>query len=179
MSHVSNFTHSDKRIITALILYDNPGLILEPDDVDYLNPDARADALNTTITVAMRPTAAYSGMVDVNYNRLLVSDFIDMYFEEGLMFKLPTPGTLYDLLPAINLALGINLTESEVVDQDLPEFDGSPNEQHVIEVPIRSGSLIYRGTFRFTIQAEPISLVTVIPVTQLTGLNLPSITPAT
>lgn len=173
MSHISDFTLSDKEILTALVLYDNPTLTLTPSLVDYVNPYPIQGERNTNLTVAPRPESEYSGVVDVTYQRLNIQDFVDILTDGGLEIVIDSTETLLDLIPDINAALGINLTEADYENIVLPPFENIPNATLQVNIPMRPTSLIYIGELSFLVRRSAISLTEVVSVTYLTGLNYP------
>lgn len=175
MSHISDFTQSDKDIITALLLFDNPGVTLASNLVDYLNPRPLAPgaARNTALTVAPRPGSGYEGEADVYYNRLDIQEFVDVVNGDQIELMAGTATHLSDLIAEINVLLGINLSDADYQDAALPVFDDIPNQIIDVTVPIRLTSLIFTGTLMFAIKRNGIPLEEVIPITFLDGLNLP------
>lgn len=175
MRHVSDFTTKDTEILTALILFANPGLKITAATTDYLNPATNVGELNTTVTVAPKASSGYTEMVDVFYDRLNIQDFVDIADPAGITIYRPGAKLLSEIIPDINLALGVNLTERDYADQVLPTFEGGLNEVKSVTVPILADSIIYVGTLQFKLAGASIDLSSIIRITALSGLNYPVI----
>lgn len=173
MRHVSDFTTKDTEILTALILFSNPDLKIAADTTDYLNPATNVGEVNTTITVAPKASTGYTEVVDVFYDRLNIQDFVDIADPTGITIHRPGAKLLSEIIPDINLALGINLSTRDYADQVLPTFDGGLNETKSITVPILADSLVYYGTLQFSLAGASIDLSSIILVRVLSGLNYP------
>jgi len=173
MSHVSDFTMSDGEILTTLILYANPNVKITAVTTDYLNPATNVGELNTTVTVAPKPLTGYTDVVDVFYDRLNIQAFVDIAEPTGLTIHRPDAKLLSDIIPDINIALGVNLSSRDYADQVLPTFEGGLNETKTVTVPMLSDSIIYVGTLSFSLAGAAIDLSSIILKTTLSGLNYP------
>lgn len=175
MSHVSDFTKDARSIITDLINFDNPDLQLPADMVDYSNPiPMTGNYRNTDLTVTPRPGSGYTGSTNVFYDRLDITAFaLTVNGMEDIVFDALEHSRLSHLIPQLNLLLGINLTDADYVDIDLPSFNDIPNEELSVTVAIRPSSLIYIGNLTIKIKANPIMLNEVVAITYLTGLQYP------
>ena len=178
MSHISDFTQSDKEIITALILYDNPGVVLPVNLVDYENPTPMTgNYRNTDLTVIPKPDSGFDGQTNVFYDRLDITEFaINANGLEDIVIPIESHTRLSHVIPYINALLGISLTDRDYTDSDLPQFTSNiPNEEKPITIEIRPSSLIYIGQLTIKIRANIIMLNEVIAITYLLGLNLPEV----
>lgn len=175
MSHVSDFTMSDGEILTALILYANPDLKITAATTDYLNPATNVGELNTTVTVAPKASTGYTEVVDVFYDRLNIQDFVDIADPAGITIHRPDAKLLSEIIPDLNIALGVNLSTRDYTDQVLPTFEGGLNETQLVTVPMLTDSIIYVGTLSFTLAGAAIDLSSIIRKTMLSGLNYPVI----
>lgn len=76
--------------------------------------------INTAVTITPKVTSGYYGSKDIYYKRLNVTDIItnkNIYIARG------TATTLAELIPQINTKYGINLTDLDYLDVDLPAID--------------------------------------------------------
>lgn len=178
MSHVSDFTQSSSKIVLDLINEDN-NTSLTPGNVTLeIKPDVTPASRNTAVEIAAVPGSGYVGTMTLEYNRLDIQDFVDLYEPAGFEIVQGEAVTVADLMPEINQAMAINLVEDiDFFDQLFAEWAGEPNETQLVNVPIIADSLVYTGTLSFTLKANAIPLASVITVTVMDGLNLPSTAP--
>lgn len=173
MAHVSDFTQAGEKIVLDLVNEDNnSALALSVVDV-ALDSEAVPITKNSVATITSKVGSGYSGSVSVEYNRLDIQDFVDLYYPEGMTLPQGVGETTHDFLDEINAGLAINLTPDDVADVALEAWEGIPNETQVVTAPIAAGSLVYIGNLVFTVDANDIPLDSVITVTVLDGLNLP------
>lgn len=174
MSHVSNFTQDPQKILVDLINEDNnASLTLEAVDI-ALHEDQETLEKNTRALVTPKAGSGYSGSVSVEYNRLDIKGFVDLYYPNGFVIPLGDTESFLDLIPEVEAGLGIKLTEDlDYEDQIIEPWEGIPNETKQIIVPILATSLIYVGELEFTLDGNDIPLTDVLPVNILSGLNLP------
>lgn len=178
--HISDFTKSPEQIVLDLINHDNASILtLELVSLGLPNVTVdNANDRNTEIVVSSVEGGGYKGEVTVEYNRLQIQDFVPIMVEGGAL-SLPVGDALRfsDMIPEINLALGINLTEADYVDGDIGEWAGTPNEVKEIVIPMSADSLVYIGSLTLSLEAEDIELASVITNMILNGLNLPVAAP--
>lgn len=174
MSHVSDFTKDARSIITDLINFDNPDLQLSADMVDYSNPiPMTGNYRNTDLTVTPRPGSGYTGSTSVFYDRLDITQFATEVYGDDIVIGIGESTRLSHVIPQINLLLGINLTDRDYVDVDLPTFGDIPNQEIPVDLVIRPASLIYLGKLTIRLKANLVMLNEVVAITYLLGLNLP------
>lgn len=173
----SDFTKAPDQILVDLINADN-GTSLTTALIGFGVPTAAtgaSPARNTELEVSAKSGSGYKGSVVVLYNRLQIQDFVNSTdFPDGLSLPVGDATKYSDLIPEINTALGINLTAADYVDGDIGVWQGTPNEQKVINIPMKADALCYLGTLQLTLVAEDIELSTVITTLTLNGLNLPA-----
>lgn len=173
MSHVSNFTQAGDKIVLDLINEDNSSS-LALSVVSVAQSATVPTTKNSMAVVTALPGSGYSGSVEVEYNRLDIQDFVDLYYPEGLILPQGDAEALSDFLDEINAALAINLIlDVDVAEQQLAPWPGIPNDTQVVTADILAGSLVYIGTLSFTVDDNEIPLSSVITTTVLDGLNLP------
>ena len=113
---------------------------------------------HTALTVTAIPGSGYSGTVEVEYDRLAISDFVDLYYPDGLTLQLGNAATLIDFLPEINTALGTAMVEGvDLEDEAIAAWEGIPNETLTADFAILPTSLVYTGTLTFTIDGKDLS----------------------
>lgn len=188
--HVSDFTKDEKQIVVDLINFDNSvgtgeegthccALTLEVVELGLpvTSVTTGGEERNTDIEVSALPGSGYTGSVTVSYNRLNIADFVPLRVEGGVL-KLPVgDATMFaDMIPEINVALGINLTTTSYEDGAIGEWLGQPNEEKVITIPMSADNPVYIGSLEVTLMAEDIPLSSIITNMILMGLNLPEST---
>lgn len=175
--HVSDFTKAPKDIVVDLINHDNVGANLTPELLTFGLPTlatGETPPANTDLEVTAAEGSGYVGSVVVQYNRLQLQDFVTARgITGGLRLPVGDATMFADLIPEINLALGINLTPEDYVDGEIGEWAGEPNETKEITIPVNADSLVFLGSLTLTLEAEDIPLNSVITTTLLSGLNLP------
>ena len=173
MAHVSDFTQAGDKIVLDLINEDNNSALALTVVSVALASAGSPTTKNTLATVTSLPGSGYNGSVDLEYNRLAIGDFVDLYYPNGLLIPQGEATTLFDFLPEINAGLAVNLTAADLADQPLADWEGIPNETQEVNAAILAGSLVYTGTLTFTVDSNDIPMSSVITVTVLSGLNLP------
>ena len=175
MPHVSNFTQGAKKIVLDLINADN-GLSLVESAVHIdLTLTQAPVVMNTQAEITAAAGSGYSGSVVVEYNRLDIAGFVDLYYPDGFVIPLGDSVSLNDVIPEINAGLGINLVEDlDFANEPIEEWEGIPNETKEMMVDILTSSKVYIGVLTFTLDGNDIPLNSVITTTVLSGLNLPS-----
>lgn len=175
--HVSDFKKAPEEIIFDLINYDNPGKTISSAVMALgvpLAASGEAPVANTTLEVTALPDSGYTGAVTVTYNRLALDGFIAAAGIQGnLILPIGDAVNYADLIPEINTALGINLTDADYVDGVIGDWAGTPNETKIIHIPASADSYVFLESLTVTMQAEDIPLSDVITVTTLSGLNYP------
>lgn len=173
-NHVSNFAQPGLKIVLDMINDDN-GTHFTDATVSVAQSVTPPTTKNSAITVTALPGSGYTGSDELEYNRLDIAAYADIYFEDGLKIQLGDAGSVIDLLDEINTALGTGLAEGvDIADQEIPAWEGIPNEVKVIDVAVLATSLVYTGTLQFSVDANDIPLSSVITTKVLSGLNLPA-----
>lgn len=177
-NHVSDFKKAPEEIIFDLLAFDNPSKPINATVVSLGIPTiATGDSppANTDLEVASKAGSGYVGNVVVHYNRLAIQGFIAAAGVEGGSLILPVGDAVKfkDVIPEINTALGINVTDKDYIDGDIGDWEGTPNETKKIDIITNADSLVFTGTLTLTLHAEDIELSSVITVTTLSGLNYP------
>lgn len=173
MSHVSDFTQSGDKIVLDLVNADNNSFFTLS-TVSVARGSAAPVTKNSTALLTSLAGSGYSGDVHVEYDRLALQSFVDIFYPAGLTVQLGDATDFADLLEEVNTALGTNLVlDTDVATQAIPVWEGIPNETHLLTVPVLASSLVYTGQMQFTLDGNDIALSSVITTTVLSGLNLP------
>ncbi|MNZ46943.1 hypothetical protein D3C78_646430 [compost metagenome] len=147
------------RANTPIIAFDSTNLILGKPGSLSNNPNA-----NTQVNVRGVRGEDYAGQVSIVYDRLdLGVLFRGDYRPE---FSALGQSNLYRLLPELNKALGMNLTEADVGDIDLRLLD--EGDQVTLEIHAKPGSLAYTGWVRVLFNRRQLMLTDVITVNEVT-----------
>ena len=175
MPHVSNFTQGANKIVLDLINANNGlSLVESAVHIDLTSTQAPV-VMNTQAEITAAAGSGYSGSVVVEYNRLDIAGFVDLYYPDGFVIPLGDSVSLNDVIPEINAGLGINLVEDlDFANEPIEEWEGIPNETKEMMVDILTSSKVYMGVLTFTLDGNGIPLNSVITTTVLSGLNLPS-----
>ena len=177
MAHVSNFTQAGDKIVLDMINEDNNSFFTLA-TISIARGVAAPVTLNSTALLTALEGSGYTGTDSVEYNRLQLQEFADLYFEDGLVVQLGDAVSAKDLFDEINTALGTNLVlGTDLADLPIPAWEGIPNEQKEIVLPVLESSLVYLGSLTFKVDGNEIPLSSVITTKVLTGLNLPVVAP--
>ena len=119
MAHVSDFTQAGDKIVLDQINEDNNSALALTVVSVALASAGSPTTKNTLATVTSLPGSGYNGSVDLEYNRLAIGDFVDLYYPGGLLIPQGEAATLFDFLPEINAGLAVNLTAVDLADPPL------------------------------------------------------------
>lgn len=152
------------RANTPIIAFDSTNLIFGQASTVLNNPDS-----NTTVMARGVYAEDYAGKVALLYDRLdLGVLYRGTYRPE---FSALGQSTLYRLLPELNKALGINLTQKDVVDIDLKLLSGG--DQVTLELTAKPGSLAYTGFTRVLFNRQQLMLTNVVTTREYAELKHP------
>lgn len=167
----TDFTKNADQIIIDLINEAN-ATALTPADITFSVPtETESGNRNTAITITAVANSGYTGTRDLTYDRV---DLAQVPGSRNKEFNIGSVTSVFGLLPAINAAYGINLTEADVEDTAMPTFEGTdPLEKATLVITAKPGSLVYRGSVELVIDGNDVDLATLITVTELNGLNYP------
>lgn len=119
------------------------------DPVGYTDP-ARP-LINTRVDITPLATSPYYNTIEWKYARM------DLGLVFGSQSKVVLPGaavTVKDLIPAINLAFGINLTDDDYIDTPVPPSpNADPNSPRQVVIQATATSLLFVGAGSLTIGA--------------------------
>lgn len=149
---------------------------LKPDDVIFTTPKYVQGTLPTlvTSTVIPVPSAAYEGMVPVQYERM---DLTSAFGEYRPRITGLSNGNLHSMLPFIGKELGIQL-DAEDFDQVDYSWLGEDEEVNIPLIAL-STSLSYIGKFSVQFTRRRIKLEEAIKVTDLDVHLWPGLTAET
>lgn len=174
MPHVSDFTQAGNKIVLDLINDVNTSSLTLNDVSVELASSGEPTLHNTLATVTALPGSGYLGARNVEYNRLDIQDFVDLFYPEGLTVSAGDATHVSHLIPDVEAGLGISLEKNrDYTDFPLTPWTGEPNEFQMVTVPMLAQSLVYIGTLAFKVDADDIQLEDIISSHILNGLNLP------
>lgn len=169
---MTDLTKVPVQVLVDLINADN-SLALTSELITFGLPTAatgESPPKNTELTVSAAPGSGYSGSVVVTYNRVAIST-LPTISAKPAEFQLGDATTIKDLIPEFNALYGVVLTEDDYTDAPLPEFTGTANESHTIQLVAKADSLIYIGSIELTIKGDDVPLSSVLTVLSLNGLT--------
>lgn len=124
---------------------------------------------NSNITATAVGGSGYTGSVQFKYDRV---DLATIPGARPTAFLVGDAINLADLIDEINVAYQLGLTAADFVDVAIPAFPGTePHETQTINLAAKATSLIYRGTLVLTLDANDVTLASVVPNTTLNGLT--------
>lgn len=115
---ITDFTMLPDDIITAMINSDN-GTSIVNGTLAYDNPVTvvAGNPFYTELDVYGAPGSGFNGSVKIHYKRLPLTYKI----HGDLLFDVGTSRYMRDLIPAINLRYGINLTPNDYIDVEVAQ----------------------------------------------------------
>ena len=148
----SDITKTAKELVIERIGYANN---IELDPTHFILGVPYPDTLelldvNTALLLTPKLSSPYYNPRTFYYKRMDIADIL-LAEEPPIITSVAT--TLFELLPAINLAYGINLTITDVVDAPVaPYVLGEP--ARTVDIEITPGSLLFRGVGTLTLGGE-------------------------
>lgn len=110
--------------------------------------------INTAVTINPKVTSGYYGSKDIYYKRLNVTDIItnrNIYIARGTATKLS------ELIPQINTKYGINITDIDYLDVDLPAVDPlDPDAVFSVVLKILDTSYLFFGMVNVIVGKIPV-----------------------
>ena len=174
---VTDFTKSAQQIIIDLVNNDNT-LALVPASVTFGVPTAAtvggSIVRDTDLTLTAVEGSGYTGSATIHYNRV---DLSVVPGTRSTTFPKGDATHVSDLLPEINAAYGINMSNTadaqhpDFVEAALPTFTGTPNEEHTFQFTADANSLVWENSVTLTVHADDIPLSTAITNATLNGLT--------
>lgn len=166
---MSDLTKLPKQIIIDMVNAKSQ-FALTPDLIDFGLPvaGAQGDAKNTTLTLTAKTGSGYKNAKTIKYNRL---DFATIVATANSTFTKGDATKLSDLIPEINARYNLNIQAEDYEDVTLPEFTGTPNEEHKVNLTALADSLIFIGVAEITIHGNDLDLATVITDDEMDGLT--------
>lgn len=161
-----------KTTILAVVGTSNGGIVLDPDDYDFVNPQVNQTgqypAYNSHVTIhANNAAAAYQGDVEVFYDRLLLEDLAKLV---QLTLKAPNVTNSHDLLPFLNARFGTNFEESDIELVDAVDME----TYKTVQLTATANSLGWHGTALVSVAQGDVKLEDYLTVTALSGLDYPT-----
>lgn len=139
---MSLLSATPKELVLSLINSNNELPVpLTGENLYFGKPRMDADGLTTILPTVAVLGEQYEGYVDFRYNRINLTTAYD----ERPVLRAVGEATIYRMLPVINRALGLSLTEDDVLDADVALVEGG--EEVNINVVAKASSVGYRGSF--------------------------------
>lgn len=173
VDHVSNFTQPEDKIILDLVNHDN-GTNLSTEQVELTSITQTDTPGNVQALLTSKPDSGYSGDDLVQYQRLNIQDFMNVYFPDGMVVQQGGAVNISDLLPEINVALGTAIPVENIIDAPIEGWTGEPGEKLSLQLAIKAISAVYHGYAVFQVSADDIPLSSAISQKTLSGLNMPA-----
>lgn len=177
----SVWTKAPLEIIKDLIAAANTDFGPVRASFDLGAPSTNTGTKNTKVTVTPNDTA-YSGTVDVTYNRLTLTTYITAKVPSGSVqwgdtegqTKLTASSSQADILAVVNAALGLDVTTGEFSTLTVTEV--TANTDYTINMTAASTSLLFTGSATLTVtQTAPTTPTSsIITTTELDGLDAPT-----
>lgn len=142
---------NSKEILVDYINQENDSNLLVNDFV-FDTPQSitvTASGKNTKIKLTAKLTSVYYGFREVFYKRL---NFSDIFNNEKTPLINKTALKLSELIPNINNLYGINLTEDDYYEVDIPPFDYSnPDMVRIVTIVSKPESILFTGSYDFVL----------------------------
>lgn len=166
---MSDLTKLPKQIIIDMVNAKSR-FALTPELVTFGLPTAAAqgETKNTTLTLTAASGSGYKNAKTIKYNRL---SFADILATASTTFTKGDATKLSDLIPEINARYKLNIQAEDYEDVTLPEFTGTPNEEHKVNLTALADSLIFIGVGEITIHGNDLDLNDTITDDEMDGLT--------
>lgn len=171
MSHVSDFTQSEEKIVLDLINFSN-GTNLTSDIVTMGVPALSGEG-RVGLQLTAKEGTGYTGNQNVYYRRIDIQEMSDVMVPGGLLVPQGDAQNLSDFLDEVNAAFGTAIGPDQIIDQPIGGWSGEPNEILTMELLMNPQSRVYQGKLEINIDGNDIPLDTVINSTILNGLFSP------
>ncbi len=177
----STWTKTPSEIIKDLIANSNSGFDALRAKFDLGAPTANGSGKNTKVTITPND-AAYSGTVDVTYNRLTLAAYKTAKVPSGTVqwgdsngqTKLTASSSQADILACVNSVLGLNLTTASF--STLTVTENTADTAYTINMTASSTNLLFTGstTLGITQTAPTTPTSSIVTTTDLDGLDAPT-----
>lgn len=171
MAHVSDFSQEEDKIILDLVNYDN-GTNFTLAELQTASPVVQDGKVRVRITPVQG--TGYGGFVNVEYKRINIGEFIELFRPDGLVVQQGNAENTVDFLDEINTLLGTSIKPSSVVSSPIGEWEGTPNEIKEVSFTMHANSKVYEGEAFLIVDGNDIPLASVVTKNVLSGLRLPS-----
>lgn len=168
-AHVSNFNQANNKIVLDLINEQNAQSLPEGSISFGAPTEVVAGQIATTLVTTAQPGSGYRGSVELTYNRVPLS-FMDTN-EPDLVLETDAT-TTQGLIPALNAAFGILLTNDDITDAPIPELE--PDVDTTVALTATATTLVWHGSVDLTLTKTLVELSSVLTTTTLDGLYPPT-----
>jgi uncharacterized protein (DUF1330 family) len=110
--------------------------------------------INTAVTITPKVTSGYYGSKDIYYKRLNVTEIIT---NSNILITRGTATKLSELIPQVNSKYGINITDIDYLDVDLPAVDPlDPDAEFSVVLKILDTSYLFYGIVNVIVGKIPV-----------------------
>lgn len=163
--HISDFTKLPLEIVFDLLNEQN-GTALTSADVELGTPTVATGSRNSQVKITARAASEYSGEVVLNYNRLDIQGFT---FGTQLTVEAKNAELHSEVIDLINAKLGINLTEDDYIEAEIPKGFVGASWTKNIRLKMNPESYVFIGTLSVNIIYLEIDLIEAIPDNYMAG----------
>jgi len=168
----TDFTKMPLDIVTDLINLTNDIGLVEPGDIIFGPVSELLNASrNTSVTIYAAPGSRYTGLRDLTYNRV---DMSDIPRGRSTEFDNKEAQYISQLIPDINTAYSINLQPEDYINEPLPSVpvDTQYYSGRLFTLKAAPDSYVWRGKLNLSLKGNKIDLATYLPVDLLSGFDL-------
>lgn len=168
----SNYVQTSSKILLDLINNDN-STSLAQSAITFGAPtvvaEDNASGLITEIVATAASGSGYFGSQTFTYNRV---DLGFMLVNEPDLLIETEVTSVYDLLPALNAAFGIQLSTDDIVDAVIPATE--PDVNTPVTITAKATSLVWAKSVTINVTKPLVALSSVLTQTTLDGLYPPA-----
>lgn len=168
----TDFTKMPLEIVTDLIDLTNDIGLIEPTDITFGPVSELLNASrNTSVTIYATPGSRYTGLRDLTYNRV---DMSDIPRGRSTEFDNKEAQYISQLIPDINTAYSINLQPEDYINEPLPSVP--VNTQYysgrLFTLKAAPDSYVWRGKLNLSLKGNKFDLGSLLKIDLLSGFDL-------
>ena len=127
------------------------GLNLSLDDFTFTDPVSITETAisNTKVTLTPKLVSQFYNAIDLFYKRI---DITTILSNSAITIRRDSETKLSDIIPKINAAFGINMTNDDYYDTDLSIlYPNNPDAEIPVTISTKHTSLLFKGSYIFSI----------------------------